>query len=293
MEGTPTENGEVKKGIRSVAVVGATQVAVGLALACALKGLPASLIGMDHEAIAGARDWVSNFFEKGIEKGRFKRAEVYEIAARLCFAMSYDPLRSADLIVECAESDAEAKRKLFAEISGHAGPNAIAATHASMLEIRSLADAWGSPERFLGTHFFNPVPLVNVVEIVVTPDTSKAAIEAVLDFCDRIGKQPVMCKDKPGLIVNRLMVPLMLKAMKMYEEGNAPEDVDAALELAVGLKTGPLRLADSMGLDVVAKMAQTLYEYYDDPAYEPPDILLKLVEMKRLGKKTGHGFYRY
>ncbi len=284
---------ETSPEIKSVAVMGTGQIATGIALCCALSKVPISLIGLNSGELVTARDWITDFLQKGVEKDKFKQADVYEIASRLCFAVSLDPVRRADLIIECCANDRESKLHFFNEIAKDVKSTAIVATHTSSMEIREFGVALGCPDRFIGTHFFHPVPIMKLVEIVLTPDTSKDAMEMVLDFCAKIGKQTVLCKDQPGLFVNRLLIPFLLRAMRLYEQGNAPEDVDLAIELGLGHKMGPLKLADSLGLDTVAKMAELLYQHYGDECFLAPSVLKNMIERGRLGRKTKHGFYVY
>ncbi|GAB4149779.1 MAG: 3-hydroxybutyryl-CoA dehydrogenase [Planctomycetota bacterium] len=279
--------------IQHIVIFGTGPIGAGFALTCALNKVTVALISKSPSELSEAREWITDFFDRGVEKGAFKAAEVYQISAKLCFALGLDHVGRADLILDCLNEDFESKRALMAEVGPLAKPNAICATHTSLIPVRELGEAFGKPDRFIGVHFFTPVAVNKLVEVVSTPDTSRETIEEVMDFCIRIGKTPVLTKDQPGYVVNRLLVPFLLNAMKLYQEGNAPEDVDTAIELALGHKVGPLRLADSIGLDVVARMAERLYEYYGDDMYDPPEVLKQHIERGRLGKKTGRGFYRY
>jgi 3-hydroxybutyryl-CoA dehydrogenase len=286
--------GEVAENpIQHIVIFGTSQIGAGFALTCALNKVTVALISKSPAELTEAREWISDFFEKGVEKGAFKAAEVYQISAKLCFALGLDHVGRADLIIDCLREDFESKKKLLAEIGPLAKPTAICATHTSLSPVRELGAAFGFPERFIGMHLFSPVAVNKLIEVVSTPDSSRETIEAVMDFCIRIGKTPVLTKDQPGYVVNRLLIPFLLSAMKLYQEGNAPEDVDMAIELAMGHKVGPLRIADTMGLDVVARMAERLYEHFRDESYNPPEILKQHIERGRLGKKTGRGFYRY
>ena len=286
-------SGEIDYAINSIVIFGTGHVGAGLALACALKAVTVSLVSTDSAGLVDARTWMRDFFDRAVQQGKFQQSEVFHILGRMCFALGYERVSSADLIVECVEGDSEEKKAVFTKIRDMIKPTAIGATSSPIESIRELGEAFGAPERFLGAHFFTPVPVNKLVEVVVPPETSREAMEAVMDFAIKIGKTPVMCKDKPGFLVNRLLVPFMLNAMRLYQEGNAPEDVDAAIELGLGHKIGPLKLADSMGLDVVHKMAQLLFDYYGNEEYKPPKVLSQHIERGRLGKKSKRGFYRY
>ena len=290
------ENGseaKIEQRIKSVAVIGTGSIGSGIALTCALKNVPVSLIGLENKGLVEARNWTSDFLERGVSKGLFERSKVYEIAGNLCFAIGMDPVLRADLIIECISGDVGLKKMLFADLSISVKEGAIVATNTSIHSIRDLAQEFSHSELFMGTHFFNPVPVMKLVEVVATPDTCKQALNDVMDFCMRIGKQPVLTKDQPGLLVNRMHIPFILHAMRLYQEGNAPEDIDMAMQLGLGHKVGPLRLADSIGLDVIARMADQLFDYYKDERYALPDVLKQHIERGRLGKKSGSGFFRY
>jgi 3-hydroxybutyryl-CoA dehydrogenase len=288
---TPVSGGE--EAIRHIVIFGTGHTGAGFALSCALKGVVVALISKSSTELAEARNWVTDTLDKGLEMGSFKQAEVYQIAGRLCFALGMEHVSRADLIVDCLNESMTAKSELFAEIRDMAKPTAIGSTHTSLSSIREIGVAFGAPERFLGLHLFTPVPVNKLIEVVSTPETSRETIEAVMDLCMKIGKTPVLTKDQPGFVVNRLLIPFLLNAMRLYQEGNAPEDVDTAIELGLGHKAGPLKVADTMGLDVVARMAERLYEHYGDEMFNPPEVLRQHIERGRLGKKTGRGFYRY
>ncbi|MFA4987241.1 MAG: 3-hydroxyacyl-CoA dehydrogenase family protein [Candidatus Brocadiia bacterium] len=279
--------------IKNVAVVGCGQIGVGIGLSCALHRVPVALMGREKDELLTSRKWVTEFLDTAAEKGTIKRSEVYEIAGNFAFVVGIEHLKRADLVIECVNEDLETKKKLFTEIKGEVKPTAVVSTNTSVFSIRELAECFGSPDRFLGTHFFTPVPVMKLVEVVATPDTSRETIDNVMDFCMRIGKQPVLVKDSPGFIVNKLLTVFLLSAMKLYQEGNAPEDIDTAIELALGHKAGPLKLADSIGLDVIARMAEQLHAYHGDECYSVPDVLKQHIERGRLGRKTNVGFYRY
>ncbi|MDZ7815572.1 MAG: 3-hydroxyacyl-CoA dehydrogenase NAD-binding domain-containing protein [Planctomycetota bacterium] len=279
--------------ITSIVIYGAGDLGSGVALACALKALPVSLVSKDPAKLSSSREWMSKFFDKGVEKGRFKRSEVFHIIGRICFAVGNEQLKRAGLVVECVEGDIEKRKHAVREIATNVPDDCILIAAAGEDPTRQLGEIFGVPDSFVFAKFFQPVPVNGLAEVAYTPETSKSTLESVMDFCMRIGKTPVLCKDKPGFVLERLKMPLILKAMKLCEEGNAPEDIDSSVELGLGHRRGPLKEADATGLDKVLELADRLFEHYEDAAYEPPRILRRFVEEGRLGEKTGRGFYRY
>jgi 3-hydroxybutyryl-CoA dehydrogenase len=278
-----------------VAVLGAGTMGHGIAHVAAAAGADVALYDVDADAPPRALERIRENLDKGVSLGKVS-AEARDAAlARLRAVPSFlEAVTGADLVIEAAPESVALKRTLLADVEGAAPATAVIATNTSSLSVAELAAALARPERFLGLHFFNPVHVMALVEVVWGPRTGRAELERAVAFVRELGKEPIVVKDSPGFASSRLGVLLGLEAMRMVEEGVAePEAIDKAMELGYRHPMGPLRLTDLVGLDVRLGIAEYLHDKLGSEAFDPPEILRRLVAEGKLGKKTGQGFYRW
>lgn len=279
----------------TVAVLGAGTMGHGIAQVAAMSGYRTRLFDVAPEAVARAMETIEANLDKGIERGKIEPGMRDAALANLeAVSNVSDAASGAELIIEAAPERLELKRELLAACAESAGPEALLATNTSSLSIGRIAEAVPGPERVIGMHFFNPVHIMALVEIVRGPRTSDNAVARVRAFAGTMGKTPIVVADSPGFASSRLGIALGLEAIRMVEEGVAsPEDIDTAMTLGYRHPMGPLRLTDLVGLDVRLDIAKYLHAELGTPRFEPPALLERLVAEGRLGKKTGEGFYRW
>jgi 3-hydroxybutyryl-CoA dehydrogenase len=279
--------------IERVAVLGAGTMGHGIAQVVAASGRSVTLHDPDPRQLESALARVHANLERGIEKGKVSAEERDATLARISTAASADAaVAAADLVIEAAPERMELKRAVFAQLGRTARPGAILATNTSSLRVSEIAAAAERPERVVGLHFFNPVHLMKLLEVVRAERTSDATLEAALAFARSIGKEPVVTSDTPGFASSRLGVVLGLEAMRMVEQGVAsPADIDTAMKLGYGHPMGPLELTDLVGLDVRLGIADYLHRELGGDQYRAPELLRRMVAEGKLGKKSGEGFY--
>lgn len=278
-----------------VGVVGAGTMGAGIAQVALQAGHEVQLHDVDHAAIESGRARIADGLQKVVDKGRLAPDARLEMLGLLRDAPALGALaQEADLVIEAALEDVELKETIFRALGASAHATTILATNTSALSVTAIAQSSGVPERVLGLHFFNPAPLMPLVEVVATPRTSRATIERATSFVEGLGKVPVVSSDTPGFIVNRVNRPFTLEALRMLEAGEAGvEQIDRALQSA-GYPMGPLSLMDLVGIDVNLAVATALWQGFDEAVrFAPSPIQRGLVEARRLGRKTGEGFYRY
>jgi len=281
--------------VNRIAVVGAGTMGRGIAHVAALSGYGVAL----HDALPGAvekaRAQIEADLATGIQKGKITDADRTRTLANLRLEANLgDAVRDADLVVEAIVEDLDKKRTIFGALDRFAPEKAVLATNTSSLPVGLIAASTRRPERVIGMHFFNPVHIMKLVEVVVHPGSSDAARDGVLETARKMGKTPILVKDSPGFATSRLGVILGLEAMRMLEQGVASaEDIDRAMELGYNHPMGPLKLTDLVGLDVRLAIAEHLHRELKDDQYKPPDILRKKVQAGELGKKTKRGFYTW
>ena len=278
-----------------VGVVGAGTMGAGIAQVCLVAGHTVRLHDVSPEAIAAGRARVEAGLGRMVAKGKLETAAHQEASARLSTASDLADLASgADVVIEAALEDLDAKRAIFSALDRAAPTEALLATNTSALSVTAIAEATTRPGRVVGLHFFNPAPLMRLVEVVAGARTHGSAVDAAIDFAEGLGKDPIPCRDAPGFIVNRVNRPFTLEALRMLE---ASEAVVAAIDAAMvggGYPMGPFALIDLVGVDINLSVARTLYEGFDEAErFRPSPIQERLVEAGRLGRKTGQGFYRY
>jgi 3-hydroxybutyryl-CoA dehydrogenase len=281
-------------GIESIAVVGGGFMGTGIAEAVAVAGLPVTVRDVDEAAIGRARERIDGSLQRAVRGGKLEQADARAARDRIELTTEIAAAAGADLVIEAVPEDERLKLQVMAAINDVASPQAIIASNTSSIPIAELAQAIRSPERVLGLHFFSPVPVMALVEVVVALDTSAETLEAARAFAVRIGKTPIETKDRSGFIVNMLLVPYLMAAVRMYEDGFASrEDIDAGMKLGCGHPMGPLTLCDFIGLDVLYAVCDSLYEEFKRDEYAPPPLMKRMVASGRLGRKSGRGFYEY
>ena len=281
--------------IRFVAVIGAGTMGRGIAQVAAMSGYRVALRDITQEAVDFGLDGIRETLEKGMERGKVSGEQKDRTLENIATTTELlDAVETADLVIEAIHEDMEAKCALFAEIDELAPPGAILATNTSSLSVTEIASATGRPEQVVGMHFFNPVHLMKLLEIVRGERTSLRAVSVSRAVADRLGKESIVVRDSPGFATSRLGIVLGNEAMRMLESGVAiAADIDRAMELGYRHPMGPLRLSDLVGLDVRLAITEHLYREIGGEQFRPPQILRRMVRAGKLGKKTGEGFYKW
>ncbi len=282
------------KEIRKVAVLGGGLMGSGIAQVAAAAGFPTTVREVSEALGAKSRQAIEKSLAKGIERGKTTEAERDATLANLRFVADLKELADADLFIEAVVEDLQVKNTLWGQLDKLAGSDAIFASNTSSLTIIAMAAASGRPDRMVGLHFFNPVPLMKLVEVVRTITTSEQTEQRALQFVRALGKEPIRAKDSSGFVVNLLLIPYMLDAINALESNVASvEDIDRGMQLGAGHPMGPFTLLDFVGLDTACKIAEIMFEEYRDKRYAPPPLLKRMVLAGMLGKKSGKGFYDY
>ena len=277
--------------IQKVGVVGCGLMGSGIAEVAAKGGFDVLVREVDAAAIAAGQKRIEGSLAKAVEKQKLAAADRDAALARIAFTTDVAALSDRDLIIEAIVEDMAAKRELFATLHVLCPEATIFASNTSSLPITDMS-AGTRPDRFVGLHFFNPVPVMKLVEVVRTIATSADTVAAALEFGKRLGKEPVLAKDNSGFIVNLLLMPYMLDAIRQLERGVATiADIDKAMVLGCGYPMGPFTLCDFVGLDTAYRIAEIMFEEYREERYAPPPLLKRLVALGRFGKKSGAGFY--
>ena len=281
--------------IEKIVVIGAGTMGHGIAQVAAQAGYAVSLADVNDELTARGLSRIEENLKKGVERGKVTDAEMREALSRIRTTTNIQDAGSeAGLIVEAVIENLEAKRALFTELDRFCPAETILASNTSSLSIESIASATARRDRVIGMHFFNPVHIMKLIEVVVGPETSNETLRAVLAVAERMGKEAITVKDAPGFATSRLGVALGLEAMRMLEAGVATaEDIDKAMVLGYNHPMGPLRLTDLVGLDIRLNIADYLFEKLGSEVFRPPDILKRKVSEGKLGKKSGEGFYKW
>ena len=280
--------------IKTIGVVGAGQMGRGIAQVCAIAGYHVRLVDLDQRFLAAAMSKIRLSLDRAVERGAVSQHHAGEALALIHPTMHLDPLHDAQLVIEAIPEDQVRKQALFGDLHRACQPSAILASNTSSISITKLAAAAGTPDRVVGIHFMNPVPVMRLVEIVQGRDTSEHTIQVATEFARRVGKVPVVAKDVPGFIVNRVLMPMINEAVFALEEGVASaEHIDLAMATGANHPVGPLALADRIGLDTVLAICDVLHHDLDDPKFRPCPLLRRYVESGWLGRKAGRGFYLY
>jgi 3-hydroxybutyryl-CoA dehydrogenase len=280
--------------IKKVGVVGCGSMGAGITQLCAQSGYQAVVSEINDELLKKGLAFIDKTLARSVEKGKLSQPDKDAIIGRIKGTTSTKDFADCDLVIEAAIEDLELKKKIFAELDGICPPDAILATNTSCLSIIEMAIVTKRPDKVLGLHFFNPAPIMKLLEIVKTIATSDEMVKASEKFGESLSKTTVIAKDAPGFIVNRLWIPFLLHSIRLYEEGVASrEDIDNAIQLGLNYPMGPLTLSDMVGIDVVKFVSDALYEQLKDPRYIVPTLVDKMVAAGWLGRKTGKGFYDY
>lgn len=279
----------------TVAVLGAGTMGAGIAQACAAAGHRVLLHDISDEARQRGVAAVHSSLERFVSRGKLEQAEAEAVLARLQPVSDLGQLGEAETVIEAVPENLNIKEAVWRDAAAAADPQALLATNTSSLSVTQIASfTGGSEERFCGLHFFNPVPMLPLVEVVRAQLTSAETIERAVAFTEGIGKTPITCNDTPGFIVNRLLIPYMSDAIHALAEGvGSPEDIDRAMKLGANMPLGPLALCDLVGLDVALAAAESLHAEFQDPKFRIPPLLRRMVQAGKLGRKTGSGFYDY
>ena len=277
-----------------IGVLGAGLMGSGIAQAAAVGGYQTVVRDTDAAALGRGKTTITRSLAKLVEKGKVTADDQTAALSRLQFTIDLAALAPAGLIIEAITEDLALKAGLFRELEPMVGPATIFASNTSSLTIAALAAATKRPDRVIGLHFFNPVPLMPLVEVVRSVQTSAETVTRATDFVRRLGKEPVAARDSSGFIVNRLLVPFIFDAIRALEDGVATTtDLDLAMRLGAGHPMGPLTLADFVGLDTLAKIGDIMFDEYRESRYAAPPLLRRMVLAGFSGRKSGHGFYDY
>ena len=280
--------------ITTVGIVGAGTMGNGIAQACAVKGIDVVMVDIAQAAVDKGIATVGKSLDRLLQKEKITEADRDAALGRIKGSTSYDDLKKARLVIEAATENHELKNKILKQLDELLDPEVIIATNTSSISITQLAAVTKRPDKFVGMHFFNPVPMMALVEIIRGLQTSDATHDAVKALAEALGKSPITVKNAPGFVVNRILVPMINEAFFVLAEGLAtPEDIDAGMKLGCNQPIGPLALADMIGLDVCLAVMDVYLSEFGDSKYRPAPLLKEMVAAGRLGRKSGHGVYQY
>ena len=278
--------------IQKVGVVGCGLMGSGIAQVSAQAGFPTLVREANQELLDRGLGSIRKFLKGGVEKGKLAQADVDRTLANLRGTTQLDEFSDRDLVIEAVTENLALKKELLGTLDGLCGPQTIFASNTSSLSITEMSTFVKRPERVIGLHFFNPVPLMKLVEVVRTVRTDPAALEAARAWCTAIGKTAVSCGDSTGFVVNRLLVPYMLDAVRVFEQGLASrDDIDNAMKLGCGYPMGPLLLTDYVGLDTTYSISEIMFAEFKEPRFASPQLLKRMVLAGLFGRKSGKGFY--
>lgn len=281
-------------GISSVAVIGFGTMGSGIAHVCALAGIPVHVVEPSEAVIERDMASIDSYLVRGVTKGRITEAQRAETMARITPATDLSHAFSADLVIEAAPERLELKQEIFRTLDANVAPTTILASNTSALSITEIAAATSNPHRVCGMHFFNPAPVLPLVEVIAAERTDPSVIERAYAFVQAIGKEPIRCGDTPGFVVNRILIPLLNDVVRVWEAGTASaEDIDKGCRFGLNWPIGPLALIDLIGLDVHEHASEALFDAYREPRMSPPPSLVRMVKAGKLGRKSGEGFHSY
>ncbi len=277
-----------------VYVIGTGTMGAGVVQAFAQANVPVVMKSRTQASLDKAVSKISKSLAKLVEKGKIEQAYMDATMANISTTVDYADFADADLVIEAASEDMNLKKEVFAELAKVCKPETIFATNTSSLSITEIAAITDRPAQFIGMHFFNPAPVMKLVEVIKGQMTSEETSNKIFELATAIGKTPVMVEEAPGFVVNRILVPMINEAVGIYAEGIASvEDIDSAMKLGANHPMGPLALGDLIGLDVCLAIMEVLYNEFADSKYRPHPLLKKMVRAGQLGRKSGQGFYKY
>jgi len=280
--------------IRKVGVLGGGLMGSGIAEVCARAGYDTIVREVSEDLAAKGKGRIEGSLAKAVDRGKLPGADRDAAIARISTTTRLEDLAACDLVVEAVVEDLALKKETFAALDAICGDTAIFCSNTSSLTITELSAATRRPDRFAGLHFFNPVPVMKLVEVVRTIATSEETMDTVFEFAKSLGKEPIRAHDNSGFVVNRLLVPYLLDAVRALEEGvGSREDIDRGMELGCGHPMGPLKLLDFVGLDTTYSIAEIMFNEYREKRFAPPPLLKRMVLAGRYGRKSGRGFYEY
>ena len=280
--------------MKKIGVLGTGTMGAGIIQVCAQKGYEVVMRARRESSIEKGLATVKKNLDKMVAKGKIEQAEADEIFGRVHGSTDINIIADADLVIEAATEDMEAKKALFAQLNEICKPDTIIATNTSSLSITEIAVASGRPDKVIGMHFFNPVPAMKLVEIICGLTTSEETKATILELTNILGKTPVEVAEAPGFVVNRILIPMINEGIGIYADGIASvEGIDTAMKLGANHPMGPLELGDLIGLDVCLAIMDVLYKEFGDPKYRAHTLLRKMVRAGKLGRKSGEGFYNY
>ncbi|MEI7786170.1 MAG: 3-hydroxybutyryl-CoA dehydrogenase [Betaproteobacteria bacterium] len=280
--------------INRVGVIGSGTMGNGIAQICAAAGLGVVMVDVSQAALERGVKTISGSLDRQVRKGTLDELGKKAVLDRIVSTTAYEDLRGVDLVIEAATERRELKLSILKQIEALVGPEVVIATNTSSISITELAAALGKSDRFIGTHFFNPVPVMGLLELIRGLQTSDQTHQAMLAFATQVGKTAVTARNAPGFVVNRILVPMINEAIFVLQEGLASaEDIDAGMKLGCNHPIGPLALADMIGLDTLLAVMDVFYEGFNDSKYRPAPLLKEMVAAGWLGRKSGRGFYHY
>ena len=280
--------------VKRIGVVGAGTMGRGIAQVCAASGFDVVMCDVSAEAVAAGLASIGKQLARAVEKERMSAAEKDALLSRIETVTGIEAMAGVDVCIEAATETPDVKLELFRALESVCREDAILASNTSSISLTKIAGACSRPDRVIGMHFFNPVPLMKLVELIRALQTSDATFEAAQALADRLGKTAVAVADSPGFVVNRMLVPMINESVYALSEGLASaEEIDLAMQLGLSHPIGPLRLADLIGLDVCLDVMEVMYREFSDSKYRPCPLLRKMVDAGRLGRKSGRGFYEY
>jgi 3-hydroxybutyryl-CoA dehydrogenase len=280
--------------IQRVGIIGAGLMGSGIAQACATSGIAVTMVDVNDAAIQRGLAGIESSLERLLKREKLSVADKDAALQRIKGTTSYDDLTGLPLVIEAATENVEIKLRILRQLDRQLGANALIATNTSSISITQLAAVVTNPERFIGIHFFNPVPLMALVELIRGLQTSNETHATAESFVKVLGKTPISVKNSPGFVVNRILCPMINEAIQVLQEGLASaEEIDAGMRLGCNHPIGPLALADLVGLDTLLAVMNVFYEGFNDPKYRPAVLLKEMVDAGYLGRKSGRGFFRY
>ena len=281
--------------IDQITVLGAGTMGHGIAINAATAGYHVTLHDVSPEAVEAGMSRIKAFLDKGVARGKTTEKQRDDAIARVTGAADFaEAVSQADLVIEAAPEHLELKKKIFSDLGQACPAHTLLASNTSSCSVTEMALASGRPAQVIGAHFFNPVPIMKLLEVIVTDFTAPETKQALLTFAERLGKTTAVIKDSPGFATSRLGIAIALEAIRMVEQEVAePHDIDTCMELGYRFPMGPLRLTDLVGLDVRLGIADTIYAATQSPVFQAPDLLRQMVNDGKLGRKSGQGFYRY